>query len=352
MPVHPSVRLALVLTAAPFVGCGPTADYDLDDDGVVNFDDCAPEDPTSYPGAKEICDGVDNNCDTRIDDGITATWYTDADGDGHGDPASAHDTCAPDPTDVTTNDDCDDTNAASYPGALELCDGEDNDCNEVIDDERLFLDFNDPLDRDIVRTSGSARIVQDGTNNILQLTRAASDLVGGLWLQAGVPSDRWRVTFRFRMVSVGDTDGEGMAFAFLNGETSSTNGDPGRDMGLYGANADGVGIEWDIYRNDGDDTTALVGRHMALHDVRSGERLAEQTTTPNFTDGAWRDAIIEYDEGLLTVSTGPTVAFDHVDLALTLDPLVTLGVSAATSTRTMQISIDDFKVTCPLPDVE
>jgi hypothetical protein len=56
------------------------------------------------------------------------TYYRDADGDGHGDPAMAMQACEPPAGTVTSNDDCDDTTAQRRPGLDEICDGLDNDC--------------------------------------------------------------------------------------------------------------------------------------------------------------------------------------------------------------------------------
>jgi hypothetical protein len=58
----------------------------------------------------------------------------DLDGDGHAAPRSGF--SADD--DDACGDDCDDSAAAAHPGALELCDGRDNDCNGVTDDGAIY----------------------------------------------------------------------------------------------------------------------------------------------------------------------------------------------------------------------
>ncbi|HEU0035972.1 MAG TPA: lectin-like protein [Kofleriaceae bacterium] len=55
--------------------------------------------------------------------------FGDADGDGHGDPAALIASCGPQPGTVAVGDDCNDADPYVYPGALEVCDGVDNDCS-------------------------------------------------------------------------------------------------------------------------------------------------------------------------------------------------------------------------------
>ncbi len=121
---------------------------DADGDGYVSTelggDDCDDDDATVNPGASELCDGVDNDCDgdTDEDDATdAATWYADSDGDGYGDASDDTAACTQ-PSDYVADDsDCDDANAAVNPGATELTDdGVDNDCDGY---EQCYEDADD-----------------------------------------------------------------------------------------------------------------------------------------------------------------------------------------------------------------
>ncbi|MCB9676281.1 MAG: putative metal-binding motif-containing protein [Alphaproteobacteria bacterium] len=92
--------------------------------------DCDDADPDVNPGEQEVCgDGLDNNCNPD-DDLAGAQYWTDADGDGHG-AGTPVTTCTPGATQVTNGDDCDDTQAARFPGnpVIVVGDGLDNDCD-------------------------------------------------------------------------------------------------------------------------------------------------------------------------------------------------------------------------------
>ena len=99
-------------------------EQDIDGDGVLECGgDCDDLDPWIFPGYVDICDGLDNNCDGRVDEDLS----TDADGDGHYTPGS----CA------APADDCDDATRLRYPTNPEICDLVDNDCDALVDEGNL-----------------------------------------------------------------------------------------------------------------------------------------------------------------------------------------------------------------------
>jgi hypothetical protein len=142
-------------------GVTPTWYIDVDDDGyggtqtttacdqpdgyVSEGGDCDDTNANVNPNATEVCDGIDNNCNGQIDEGVTPTWYIDADGDGYGSAEDTLEQCDQPSGYVDNSDDCDDTRANVYPGAEEICDsGIDEDCNGIIDDaEDAYIWYTD-----------------------------------------------------------------------------------------------------------------------------------------------------------------------------------------------------------------
>lgn len=102
---------------------------------VADATDCDDGSDLAHPGLAELCDGIDNNCDTQIDEGVQSTFFVDSDGDGYGDPGSASVlACAAPPYHVADGTDCDDTRDQVNPGAVEQCDTLDNDCDNQTDE--------------------------------------------------------------------------------------------------------------------------------------------------------------------------------------------------------------------------
>ena len=105
--------------------------------GCGTLVDCNDNDATVYPGAPELCDGQDNNCNGTTDEGCL-TWYHDADHDGYGDPGDPMESPTQPADHVSNNLDCDDGDYDIKPGATEICDGKDNNCNGTTDEGCLI----------------------------------------------------------------------------------------------------------------------------------------------------------------------------------------------------------------------
>ena len=140
--------LLLVLTLA----CDPDGEKqreailtaDADADGFsIEEGDCNDTLPLVNPGQEELCDGLDNDCDTQVDEGTEHLWYLDNDDDGYGNPETVVDSCSQPAGYIPTGGDCDDNHPDIAPGATERCDEVDEDCDGQVDEEvetHWFLD--------------------------------------------------------------------------------------------------------------------------------------------------------------------------------------------------------------------
>jgi len=167
----------------------------LVDDGT----DCDDNVATTHPGATEECNGVDDDCANGADDGLTfQSWYDDVDGDGYGNPITEVSSCDDlslthtldgsdcndasaslnhADTDGDTVDscagDCNDTDPAVVPGAVELCNDMDDNCvdgiDEGLDKTSWYIDadldgYGDPLTEFSSCFDQSATHILDGTD--------------------------------------------------------------------------------------------------------------------------------------------------------------------------------------------
>jgi hypothetical protein len=141
-------------------GCAPQTywrDFDGDGFGRTNLprthcagaapegyaaepDDCDDNRADTHPGAPEYCNQIDDDCDTEIDeDAIPVDLYPDGDGDGYYGQAEyeSGDTlmgCVGLPGYAGLSGDCRPEDPAINPGAEEVCNGFDDDCDADVDE--------------------------------------------------------------------------------------------------------------------------------------------------------------------------------------------------------------------------
>jgi PKD repeat protein len=103
---------------------------------VATNTDCNDTAAGINPGATEICNAADENCNGLIDEGIaTNLYYADVDGDGFGNPNASVANCAQPVGYISNNTDCADNSAAVNTNAVELCNNNiDDNCNGLVDD--------------------------------------------------------------------------------------------------------------------------------------------------------------------------------------------------------------------------
>ncbi|HJN77183.1 MAG TPA: MopE-related protein [Myxococcota bacterium] len=362
---------------------------------IDNGLDCDDSDAAIYPGALEVCDEADNDCDTEIDEHVVPTWYHDADGDGHGDRETALEVCDAPEGYVAEEDDCDDTDPEANPSMPELCNGKDDDCDgsrdepSAIDAPTWYQDS----DRDGFGDSTVSKTlchdidgwVEDATDcdDTLAAVNPDSDEVcngrdddcdgvvdpdyfsstftaptklnlNGDALQVWDGSDgfieltttnSWEAgsaifgtavpgskwRIQFDAALGEGTGGEGMALVLLNESNPNVVGDPGDSLGA--APLDGWAITLDTQDTE----------HLGIAECST---LKEQETVPwDLHDEGWITVEVEYDRGNLDIWLDGTLA-----TSTTLSPMpaaILVGWTAGTSTITDVHELDDVTIGCP-----
>jgi len=168
---------------------------------LINSNDCNDANGSVYPGATEICNSMDDNCNNQTDEGVQTVYFIDNDGDNYGNASAAILGCVQPAGYTADNNDCNDTNAAINPGSIEVlgngidenCDGQiDNSIAELIANIALYpnptrSDLNIQVDGTLI---GNEMYIFDLVGNLVykqqllstQTTVSVSNLVNGNYI--------------------------------------------------------------------------------------------------------------------------------------------------------------------------
>jgi Putative metal-binding motif/FG-GAP-like repeat/FG-GAP repeat len=271
-------------------------DDDQDLDGSDYPADCNDSNAAIYPGATEVCDNIDNDCSTVVDDNAVdaGSYYLDADSDAYGDPNSLTLSCSALTGYVTDGTDCDDTNAAINPGATEITGNSvDENC-----DGSLGQILVSTAGWTIVGTSASqyagisgvamsADANSDGDPELLVGTSSYSSSTGVIGFHdAGTQGAAVNLTSGWTYVT-GSTQGQTFSTAFT--PIGDVSGDGTQDYlasSPAGSNGDGRIYVFDMYDDNGSVATTsgeTVSTQSNFLDVRingvNGERFGSSLAT-------------------------------------------------------------------------
>lgn len=138
---------------------------------VLPLDDCDDQNAAVNPGAQELCNDHDDNCNGMTDEGLVfATYYRDQDQDGYGTGPGELKCSDPGTGWSSLNGDCDDTQQGRFPGGPDdNCDGVDDNCNGLIDEGALFNTYFLDIDSDGHASFSISACTSPGTGYTLSI---------------------------------------------------------------------------------------------------------------------------------------------------------------------------------------
>ncbi|MDG1480637.1 MAG: FG-GAP-like repeat-containing protein [Myxococcota bacterium] len=289
--------------------------------------DCFDFDASIFPGADEICDGVDSDCDDEIDEDPIdpEVFFADTDSDGYGDADSTIEACTAPSGFVVLSGDCDDSTDTVAPDLEEVCgDGLDNNCDDSINDCALSgaygLDEADGVlwgeaRRDAAGLSMDAQgdLTGDGVTDLVVAApfadNASSDS-GSVYLVSGLITGQGSLasaTARIDGAASGDrlgvvaasSDIDGDGFSDLLLSTSTVDAGLGRAYVLSGPITGAVSVSSAIGTVDGATSDDRLGTTLAAPGDTSGDGLADLMV------GAYGDDTSGNSAGAVFLFLGP-----------------------------------------------
>lgn len=164
---------------------GRSPDPDEDGDLYPASEDCNDTVAAINPGADEICNTIDDNCDGQVDEGVQGTFYEDLDNDQYGNDDQTVMACDRPNGYRNAGGDCDDDDPSIRPGAFEACNAIDDNCDGTIDDGFVCPDAGTWLDGSAylfidyaaTQTQGAAACAEHGYTLATVDTEAEQDLL-------------------------------------------------------------------------------------------------------------------------------------------------------------------------------